>query len=130
MEVDLDDYFFGTNGNFANLIDFEIKSQGNMLPLDKIQGTDDLVIVGYLQNMKKSVNFKVVLKNLGKWCFDYSKNNKGVWIPNKLNWYKLVSPSDDYRKDWKRFNWKAKMWLKLDVYLHDDNSYFKILWNQ
>ena len=49
--------------------------------------------------LKIKIDLIVELKKLGMCTLDYSYENKGVWVSKVNVWYKLVSPSAEYKKN-------------------------------
>ena len=61
-------------------------------------------------DLKDSFAVKV---ELDEWAFDHHPENRGVWVKSNENWYKLLSPSSDYKSMYTPFEEKCILWLFL-----------------
>jgi hypothetical protein len=96
-------------GNILRYLnDFEIqhKTKGTHLSLDDFDKLANSMMVrgSLIEPSNKEKQFEIVLKNIDQWAFDYTKENKGIWICTQKNiWYKLMNPNGNYAKVYNPF---------------------------
>ncbi|KAL9652359.1 hypothetical protein ABK040_012015 [Willaertia magna] len=117
---------YKTDDGFLFLNFFEVRKPGGEIASVEDHSVEALHFSGYLiepQNVPKTEksssedfdkSYQVALPPSKQWAFDYSDENKGVWIQtvNEV-WVKLLHPSSLYAPHYKTFKEKCDLWLTL-----------------